>query len=48
VNIVVVGGGDAGIENALFYADNSRMLYGDASGAIAKLIAGMKELDGGH
>ena len=36
------------IENALFYADNARMLYGDASGAIAKLIGGMKELDGGH
>ncbi len=51
-NVIVVkrgkGTGFAGIENALFYADNSRMLYGDASGAIAKLIAGMKELDGGH
>jgi NAD(P) transhydrogenase subunit beta len=51
-NVIVVkrgkGTGFAGIENALFYADNARMLYGDASGAIARLIAGMKELDGGH
>jgi len=51
-NVIVVkrgkGTGFAGIENALFYADNARMLYGDASGAIAKLIGGMKELDGGH
>jgi NAD(P) transhydrogenase subunit beta len=50
-NVIVVkrgkGTGFAGIENALFYADNTRMLYGDASGAIAQLIAGMKELDGG-
>lgn len=50
-NVIVIkrgkGTGFAGIENALFYADNSRMLYGDASGAIAKLIAGLKELDGG-
>jgi len=50
-NVIVVkrgkGTGFAGIENALFYADNARMLYGDASGAIAKLIGGMKELDGG-
>ena len=41
------GTGFAGIENALFYADNARMLYGDASGAVAKIIAGLKELDGG-
>ncbi|GIX36947.1 MAG: hypothetical protein KatS3mg127_0186 [Silanimonas sp.] len=50
-NVIVVkrgkGTGFAGIENALFYADNTRMLYGDASDAIAQLIAGMKELDGG-
>ncbi len=50
-NVIVVkrgkGTGFAGIENALFYADNARMLYGDASGAIAKLIGGMKDLDGG-
>jgi len=50
-NVVVVkrgkGTGFAGIENALFYADNARMLYGDASGAIARLVAGLKEVDGG-
>ena len=51
-NVIIVkrgkGTGYAGIENALFYADNARMLYGDASGAVAKLAAGLKELDGGH
>lgn len=50
-NVIVVkrgkGTGFAGIENALFYADNARMLYGDASGAIARLVAGLKEVDGG-
>jgi NAD(P) transhydrogenase subunit beta len=41
------GTGFAGIENALFYADNTRMLYGDAAGAVAQLVAAIKELDGG-
>ncbi|KAA2284172.1 NAD(P)(+) transhydrogenase (Re/Si-specific) subunit beta [Arenimonas fontis] len=42
------GTGFAGIENALFYADNTRMLYGDGAEAVARLVAGIKALDGGH
>ncbi|HLU12882.1 MAG TPA: NAD(P)(+) transhydrogenase (Re/Si-specific) subunit beta [Arenimonas sp.] len=42
------GTGFAGIENALFYADNTRMLYGDGAEAVARLVAGIKSLDGGH
>ncbi|MEO8001022.1 MAG: NAD(P)(+) transhydrogenase (Re/Si-specific) subunit beta [Arenimonas sp.] len=40
--------GYAGIENALFYQDNTRMLYGDGAAAIAELISELKALDGGH
>lgn len=42
------GTGFAGIENALFYQDNTRMLYGDGGAAIAQLISELKALDGGH
>ncbi len=42
------GTGFAGIENALFYQDNTRMLYGDGAAAIAQLISELKALDGGH
>jgi NAD(P) transhydrogenase subunit beta len=42
------GTGFAGIENALFYADNTRMLYGDAAGMVAALVSELKALDGGH
>ena len=49
-NIIVVkrgrGTGFAGIENALFYADNARMLYGDGQGVAAKLVTEIKGLDG--
>ncbi len=38
------GAGFSGIENHLFYADNTRMLYGDAQKAIGELIAGVKAL----
>ncbi len=41
------GTGFAGIENALFYADNTRMLYADGKEAASQLIAEMKVLDGG-
>ncbi|MGD9582372.1 MAG: NAD(P)(+) transhydrogenase (Re/Si-specific) subunit beta [Lysobacterales bacterium] len=44
------GTGFAGIENALFYADNTRMLYGDGGEAVNKLISELKAVDaeGGH
>jgi NAD(P) transhydrogenase subunit beta len=38
------GAGFSGIENHLFYADNTRMLYGDGQKAVASLIAGVKQL----
>jgi len=38
------GAGFSGIENHLFYADNTRMLYGDGQKAVAELIAGVKAL----
>jgi len=38
------GSGFSGIENHLFYADNTRMLYGDGQKAVAELISGIKEL----
>ncbi|HEX7813680.1 NAD(P)(+) transhydrogenase (Re/Si-specific) subunit beta [Dyella sp.] len=39
------GTGFAGIENALFYADNARMLYGDGQAAAAALVTELKSLD---
>ncbi|GHA89623.1 NAD(P)(+) transhydrogenase (Re/Si-specific) subunit beta [Cognatilysobacter bugurensis] len=51
-NAVVIkrgkGTGFAGIENALFYADNTRMLYGDGAAAAAALVGELKALDDGH
>ncbi len=48
-NVIVVkrgrGTGFAGIENALFYADNARMLYGDGQGVAARLVSEIKSLD---
>jgi H+-translocating NAD(P) transhydrogenase subunit beta len=41
------GTGFAGIENALFYADNTKMLFADGQEAANKLIAGLKAMDGG-
>jgi len=45
-NVVVIkrgrGAGFSGIENALFYLDNTRMLYGDAQKAAAELIQAVK------
>lgn len=38
------GAGYSGIENALFYADNTSMLYGSAQQAIAEVITHIKEL----
>lgn len=42
------GTGFAGIENALFYQDNTRMLYGDGAGMASALVSELKALDGGH
>jgi len=51
-NVVVIkrgrGTGFAGIENALFHADNTRMLYGDGAQAVAAVVSELKGLDGGH
>jgi H+-translocating NAD(P) transhydrogenase subunit beta len=45
-NVIVIkrgqGAGFSGIENALFYLDNTRMLYGDGQAAVAQLIAAIK------
>ncbi|HUX37426.1 MAG TPA: NAD(P)(+) transhydrogenase (Re/Si-specific) subunit beta [Rectinemataceae bacterium] len=38
------GTGYSGIENALFYGENTRMLYGSAQAAIAEVIAGVKTM----
>jgi len=42
------GTGFAGIENALFYADNTRMLYGDGADVASQLVSELKAMDGGH
>jgi H+-translocating NAD(P) transhydrogenase subunit beta len=48
-NVIVIkrgqGQGFSGIENALFYLDNTRMLYGDAQGAVNQLIQAIKSVD---
>jgi NAD(P) transhydrogenase subunit beta len=38
------GRGFAGIENELFYKDNTRMLYGDAQDAVSRVIQGLKKV----
>ncbi|MGI9291046.1 MAG: NAD(P)(+) transhydrogenase (Re/Si-specific) subunit beta [Gammaproteobacteria bacterium] len=47
-NCIVVkrgqGAGFSGIENLLFFLDNTRMLYGDGQAVAAELIAAIKEL----
>lgn len=47
-NVIVIkrgqGAGFSGIENALFYLDNTRMLYGDGQAAVAQLIHAIKAL----
>ncbi|ABD80538.1 NAD(P)(+) transhydrogenase (Re/Si-specific) subunit beta [Saccharophagus degradans] len=48
-NCVVIkrgqGRGFSGVENALFYADNTRMLYGDGQKAATEIIHAIKELE---
>ena len=47
-NVIVMkrgkGKGFSGIENHLFFEDNTRMLYGDAQASANKLVATIKEL----
>ena len=47
-NVIVIkrgrGVGFAGVENPLFFGDNTRMLYGDGQEMAAKLIQGVKQL----
>ncbi len=47
-NVIVIkrgkGAGFSGIENHLFYADNTQMLYGDGQKAVSELITGIKAL----
>lgn len=47
-NVIVLkrgqGKGFAGIENDLFYRDNTQMLYGDAQVTIGKLVQALKKL----
>jgi H+-translocating NAD(P) transhydrogenase subunit beta len=48
-NVIVIkrgkGTGFAGIENALFYADNTRMLYGDGQAMAGELVTALKGLE---
>ena len=48
-NVIVVkrgkGTGYSGVENALFYKDNCRMLYGSAQAAIAEAIGHVKAME---
>ncbi|HEX5127508.1 MAG TPA: NAD(P)(+) transhydrogenase (Re/Si-specific) subunit beta [Rhodocyclaceae bacterium] len=47
-NVIVIkrgkGAGYSGIENALFYQDNCRMLYGSAQAAVAEVIQAIKAM----
>lgn len=47
-NVIVIkrgkGAGYSGIENALFYQENTRMLYGSAQQAVAEIIANAKAM----
>ncbi len=47
-NVLVIkrgkGKGFAGIENELFYRDNTRMVYGDAQGVVNDLVQALKKL----
>jgi NAD(P) transhydrogenase subunit beta len=48
-NVVVIkrgqGQGFSGIENALFYLDQTRMLYGDGQAAVSQLIQAIKAIE---
>ena len=42
------GKGYSGIENELFFLDNTNMVYGDAQKVMVEMIAAVKSLSGGH
>jgi NAD(P) transhydrogenase subunit beta len=42
------GKGYSGVENALFYADNTQMVYGDAQKVMVSMIQAIKSLGGGQ
>jgi NAD(P) transhydrogenase subunit beta len=48
-NVIVIkrgqGKGFSGVENGLFYADNTRMLYGDGQAMVGELIQAVKSVD---
>jgi len=47
-NVIVIkrgrGAGFSGVENPLFFADNTKMLFGDGQKAASQLIQSVKEL----
>lgn len=47
-NVIVIkrgrGAGFSGVENPLFFADNTKMLFGDGQKAVSELIQAVKEL----
>ena len=47
-NVIVIkrgqGKGFSGVENALFFGDNTRMLYGDGQAMVGELIEAVKGL----
>jgi len=42
------GKGYSGVENELFYADNTNLVYGDAQKVLVAMIQAVKSLEGGH
>ncbi|HEU4486004.1 MAG TPA: NAD(P)(+) transhydrogenase (Re/Si-specific) subunit beta [Povalibacter sp.] len=42
------GKGYSGVENELFFADNTNMVYGDAQKVMVEMIQAVKSLEGGH
>jgi NAD(P) transhydrogenase subunit beta len=42
------GKGYSGVENELFYADNTNLVYGDAQKVMVEMIQAVKALEGGH
>jgi NAD(P) transhydrogenase subunit beta len=42
------GKGYSGVENELFFADNTNLVYGDAQKVMVAMIQAVKSLEGGH